>query len=131
MTCSFTGKPCGPPGNGCGACSIMQSGFLMKYAKPTGAYFGRGIYTTSGSSSACRYAKKAGSNVISGAVFVCGVACGKAEVLQGASLTDPSKYNGKDDPTPGYDSRIVNSPHDAQIYIDHANQYGQPLIQCD
>jgi len=124
MKCKFAGSPCSD--TTCAICGIIQNGFDMKRCK-TG-FFGRGIYCTSASTAAVRYAKT--GMKVDGAVFLVGVACGKAEVMQGVDIKD-KQLNNKPGCPAGFDSRIVNKPHDAQIYIDHANQYGVPILKCD
>merc|ERR1711971_404454 len=59
-------------------CDFMQTGWQMKYCTDSGAFFGKGIYSSSATSTACLYERMRKRNT--GAVFVAGVACGKAEV---------------------------------------------------
>lgn len=105
----------------------------MKYAvkgnKPSSLFFGRGLYSTSASSSAVRYAKV--GYKITGAVFVVRVACGNAEVLKGADLTHTNLEDQDGPPPGGYHSRIVNDPHSAQSYKKLQASHGAPLLPCD
>eukprot|EP00930_Biecheleria_cincta_P053131 TRINITY_DN3848_c0_g3_i2.p1 TRINITY_DN3848_c0_g3~~TRINITY_DN3848_c0_g3_i2.p1 ORF type:complete len:499 (+),score=39.23 TRINITY_DN3848_c0_g3_i2:41-1537(+) len=132
MKCTFSGSPCSDAS--CGVCGIIKNGFLMKYAikgnNPSSLFFGRGLYSTSASSSALRYAKKPKSTTIDGAIFVSLVACGKCEKLDGSNLTD-TRLEDQDGPPSGCHSRVVNNPHDAVSYKNLASKYGTPLLYCD
>merc|ERR1712176_343894 len=140
IKCTYNGCPCKDSQCGedepcCSCCSIIERGWQQKYNK-TG-YFGGGMYSSSSSSAACRYAKEFG--IINGAVFIAGVACGHTQILNGRQLkrTDKVIIEGKefmleDSGCPdGYDSRIVNEPQVSAAYIRHEKDHGKALLQCE
>eukprot|EP00930_Biecheleria_cincta_P053130 TRINITY_DN3848_c0_g3_i1.p1 TRINITY_DN3848_c0_g3~~TRINITY_DN3848_c0_g3_i1.p1 ORF type:complete len:431 (+),score=34.47 TRINITY_DN3848_c0_g3_i1:52-1344(+) len=130
MKCTFSGSPCND--SSCGVCGIIKNGFQMKYAikgkKPSSLFFGRGLYSTSASSSAVRYAKT--KTTVDGAVFIALVACGKCERLDGSNLTD-TRLEDQDGAPSGCHSRVVDNPHGAKSYINLASLHGDPLLYCD
>lgn len=95
------------------------------------------MYSSSSSSAACRYAKE--FDIINGAVFIAGVACGHTQMLNGSQLkrTDKVTIEGKevileDSGCPdGYDSRIVNEPQVSAAYKRHEAIHGDALLKCE
>eukprot|EP00930_Biecheleria_cincta_P023372 TRINITY_DN168_c0_g1_i1.p1 TRINITY_DN168_c0_g1~~TRINITY_DN168_c0_g1_i1.p1 ORF type:complete len:416 (-),score=42.47 TRINITY_DN168_c0_g1_i1:102-1349(-) len=131
MKCSFAGTPCCD--STCPVCSIIKTGFEMSFAINSKGknrlFFGCGLYSTSASSSAVRYAKV--KTKVTGGVFVTLVACGKAQVIDGASLASDTSLEDQDGPPSGMNSRIINNPHAAKSYAQLVGKVGDPLLQCD
>merc|ERR1711964_103851 len=88
---------------GCAVCSIIRSGFQMKYTgSSAGSRFGAGLYSSSTPSKAYNYGNKKG-------MFVVNVACGIAHVDQTNS------------PLPaGTHSRVANAEDDELIVFHNA-----------
>lgn len=133
MTCKFNGKPCGK--SDCSACSILSGGFQMKYCRKGSAFFGLGIYCTSTSSGACRYARYGpDKKIVNGAVIMLGVACGKATVINGDELKDRSMEDTPGEAPhlkDGCHSRIINDPSGSESYRVLAKKCGTPLLTTE
>lgn len=102
MKCDFKGMPCSD--KTCAVCSIIETGFQMKYVGSTaGSRFGAGIYCTSTPSKAYGYGNKK-------AMFVVNVACGVAQLSMGSC------------PLPdGFHSRIANTSNADECIVFNDN----------
>lgn len=112
LKCDFKGSTCSGSSDGsCAVCSIIETGFQMKYAGANaGTRFGAGIYSSSTPSKAYDYGNKKG-------MFVVNVACGVAHVDQ------------SNDPIPsGTHCRVANASSDENIVFDDAAMVPRYLI---
>lgn len=125
---AFTGTFCSS--TSCKACSILKTGFSLKYANPcpTWPHWGVGLYSSPCSSYGLNLASKgAASKFANGAVLVCKVAMGKAETSHKwpeKPTTHPHGWTGLD--TTKHHSRVAASTtgnkDDAEVIVfdEHA-----------
>eukprot|EP00930_Biecheleria_cincta_P049287 TRINITY_DN34511_c0_g1_i1.p1 TRINITY_DN34511_c0_g1~~TRINITY_DN34511_c0_g1_i1.p1 ORF type:complete len:365 (-),score=34.58 TRINITY_DN34511_c0_g1_i1:84-1178(-) len=109
MQCAstFNGTLCGSPS--CKACSVIKTGFLLKYCNPnpTWKHYGVGLYSSPSSSYGVNLGK---TKFSSGAVFLCKVAVGVPDITD---TTDPLPA--------GRHSRVASStthnPSDSELVV--------------
>lgn len=101
LNCNYNGQPCND--SGCAVCSIIKTGFQMKFVGGNaGSRFGSGLYSSSTASKAYYYGNKKG-------MFVVNVACGVADVNQASGPLPPGTH-----------SRVANAQDDELIVFDDA-----------